>query len=108
MTKQHRTSTPRVKIFAIGKEMEKVLTKDGEYWVYAEGHSDQTFADAYGVNIATIRRVRADLFGELERGNNFFYALQQRVVALEARIAELERERRVSTYINGTQPNAVQ
>ena len=87
----------RAQIFEIGKVLEEALEESGTQkgrYKYKDEWSDEKVATLVGCGKGQIAKCRNDLFGELERGANGINinALAwDRIKALEARVAELEK-----------------
>jgi hypothetical protein len=82
--------------FAVGEAIKANGQMVGEYWVYNEGWSDERVAKELSVTEHNVGAARRALFGELKRGSppgtNPIARLFDNMAAMEARLAEVERQ----------------
>jgi hypothetical protein len=82
--------------FAVGETIKANGQMVGEYWTYTEGWSDERVAKELSVTDLNVKAARRALFGELKRGSppgtNPIARLFDKLTAMEARLAEVERQ----------------
>jgi hypothetical protein len=92
--------------FALGEAIKANGQMVGEYWAYNDGWSDERVAKELAVTDNNVRAARLALFGELKRGSppgtNPIARLFDQMTAVEARLAEVERQLAASKKGKGT------
>ncbi len=89
--------------FRLMRRIESAVEPDPEnqsYIRYKGDDTDQSIANEFSVGIATIRRVRSEMFGNLARGQIIVNsaAVQKQLAELERRVAALEaRNHRITS-----------
>lgn len=94
MKKHHLT---RIQEYQLGKFLEPLLTKSGEFVVYKEGWNDDRVAtecSIKGITRINVTRFRGDVFGKLSANNggqNPLVVAHNKIADLTQRVAELEK-----------------
>ena len=91
----------------------KLIEANGEkrdgFWVYSQGWTDERIAAESGIEIATVRRRRQQVFGNTRlkiAKRDAVALLEKRIAALEAIVNRLETASKRPAHINGEHSSA--